>query len=69
MCMSVFGVIFVDTANIYSEVVRQSEVEEIPYAFFTYIAHEMIFNGIDRPSLQIILVILVLVHHHKILWP
>ena len=49
VCMSVFGMIFVDTANAYSEVVHQSEMDESLYAFFTNLSHEMIFNDIDRP--------------------
>ena len=48
--MSVFGMIDVDTENVYSEVVYQSEVDESPDDFFTKLAHEMIFNDIDRPA-------------------
>ena len=51
--MSVFGMIFDDTANVYSEVVHQSDVDENPYDFFTKLAHEMIFNYIDRPVSRI----------------
>ena len=50
VCMSFFGIIFVDTKNFYSEVVHQSEVDETPDDFFTKLAHEMIFNDIDRPA-------------------
>ena len=42
--------IVVDTANVCSEVVHQSEVYEIPDSFFTKLSHEMIFNEIDRPE-------------------
>ena len=52
VCMSVFGMIVVATGNFYSEVVHQSEVDKITDAFFTKLAHEMIFNGIDMPELR-----------------
>ena len=48
--MPVFGVIVIDTVNVYSEVVQQSELDEILDAFFTNIAREMIFNDIGRPE-------------------
>ena len=54
VCMSDFGVIFFDTANVYSEVVYQNEMDESAYALFTNLAHEMIFNGIYRSASQII---------------
>ena len=52
--MSVFGVTFVDTTNVYSEVVHKIEADEIPDAFFTMLAHEMIFNDINSPASRII---------------
>ena len=52
--MSVFGVTFVDTANVYSEMVHKIEADEIPDAFFTMLAHEMIFNDINSPASRII---------------
>ena len=53
VCMSDFGVIVFDTANVYSEVVHQSEVDDIPDALFTNLSHQIIFNEIDRPASQI----------------
>ena len=52
VCISVFGMIVIDTENVYSEVVHQIEVDKIPYAFFTNLSHKIIFNEIDRPSSQ-----------------
>ena len=53
VCMSVFGVIAVDTAKVYSEVVHQSEVDEIRDDLFKKLTHEMIFNDIDIPESRI----------------
>ena len=50
VCMSVFGVIAVDTEKVYSEVVHQSEVDEIRDDLFKKLTHEMIFNDIDSPA-------------------
>ena len=44
--------IVVNNTNSYSEVVHQSEVDEISDDFFTSLAHEIFFNDIDRPASQ-----------------
>ena len=44
--------IVVDTENIYIEMVHQSELDESPYVLFTKLAHEIIFNYIDKPASQ-----------------
>ena len=53
VCISVYWVIVVDTANVYSKVVHKSEVDESPYCFFTNLANEMVVDDIEIPVSQI----------------